>query len=157
MGFLGFLRREKREIVFGDAVAAAVAQLSQGDGSIPTGHTAAMEIAAGWWARGFASATVTSSNPGLARGLTADVLADIGRALCLRGEAVYLMDAADGLRFRKVTAWTITGGPERAEWEYLCTLAGPSGPTDHPSAVYAGFSPHVCRRSQSALAWARAP
>ena len=119
-------REENRNLQFGDAVAAAVAQIAAGETALPTGPTAAMEIAAGWWARGFASASVTPADSAIAKALTADIRADIGRALCMRGESVYLLDGDGGLRLRRVTAWTVSGGPERADWEYICTLAGPT-------------------------------
>ena len=82
-------QREKRELQFGNADTAAVAQAAVGDRALPTGATGAMQTAAGWWARGFASASVSPSDSPLARALAPTMRFDIGRSLCYRGEGQY--------------------------------------------------------------------
>lgn len=72
-----------------------------------------IESCAGLWGRAFAAAESDK--------LGAAMLARIGRALLLKGEAVYLVD-----RLIEVTTWDITGRVDPATWLYRCDLAGPS-------------------------------
>ena len=118
-------RAEKRDINYSDVVAQAAANAAGGDAGILSGTTAAMELAAGWYGRAFASAKVTPAGA-LADALTPEILASIGRALCESGEAVYLMDAGDGLTFTQASAWQVTGGYSRATWMYEVTINGPT-------------------------------
>ena len=118
-------KAEKRNVDYSDAVTAAIAAAALGDGAVLTGRTSAEEVAAGWYARAFASATITPAGP-LADALTPEVLASIGRALCEQGEGVYVMSAENGLTFTQASAWTITGGHTRASWRYTVTINGPT-------------------------------
>ena len=86
---------------------------------------AAVQAAAGQWARAFAVATVDPAVPAT-RMLTAGVLHDLGRSLVLQGEAVYLIDQAGGeLQLLRAADWDIYG--DVRTWTYRLTLSGPSG------------------------------
>ena len=73
----------------------------------------AVEAAAGLWGRAFAAAESDR--------LTAPVLGRIGRALLLRGEAVWVY--VDG-KYYEASSWDIRG---REDWVYRCNLPMPSG------------------------------
>ena len=96
----------------------------RGDGA-DSNAIAAVQAAAGQWARAFAVATVEPAVPAT-RMLTAGVLHDLGRSLVLQGEAVYLIDQAGGeLQLLRAADWDIYGGVR--SWTYRLTLSGPSG------------------------------
>ena len=101
-----------------DAILAGAAGNSSGS----SGATAALEMAASRWAR--ALATARASDPAI----TPALLADIGRALCTRGEVVYdlVVDPVRGLQFIPACDWSVFGDANRATWWYRLTMAGPS-------------------------------
>ena len=121
-----FSRREDREgeapVI--DATETEIARMETG--AIGREHRpealAAMEIAAGFVGRAFASAVV--SGPEAARLLPRGLLMMIGRTLTLRGELVMLPEG-DGLV--PSAAFDIRGGPGAGDWLYRCDVAGPSG------------------------------
>ena len=87
---------------------------------------AAVEIAVGLWGRSFASASVTPVTPAT-MALTPWVLSQIGRRLCLKGEALFEVQVdMDGVELVEASTWTITGDPDRASWRYEMTFPGPS-------------------------------
>ena len=110
--------RESYTDVIIDAILSAAAGSSAGS-AVATG---ALEMAASRWAR--ALATARASHPAI----TPAILADIGRALCVRGECLYdlRVDPVRGLQFIPASDWTVYGGVDRASWWYRLTLAGPS-------------------------------
>ena len=84
----------------------------------------AAAAAAGWWARAFASADLTP-------GVVADAFGPslrgyIGRQLILKGEAVFIMGAENGLTFQPAASWDVIGGPNPASWVYKATVNGPT-------------------------------
>ena len=80
-------------------VADAEAQVT-GEG-IDAGQLAAVQAAAGLWARSFAVASVEPATAATGM-LTAAILHDMGRSLVLQGEAVYLIEAdRAGLRLMR--------------------------------------------------------
>ena len=85
----------------------------------------AVEVAAGWYARAFASADIES--PGVrTAALTPALLGDVARRLVAQGEAVLLVDVEGGMvTLTPATWWTVQGGPRRP-WRYQVTLTGPS-------------------------------
>ena len=85
---------------------------------------AAAQSAAGHWGRGFAAATLEPNTPAT-EALNPAVMYEIGRALCLYGECVYMV-TVDGGRVSVVRAadWDINGV---LVWNYRLTLSGPSG------------------------------
>lgn len=92
-------------------------------GSVSTWATSVVEHAAGVWARALSTADVPPGVP-----LDARLLAEIGRDLARKGEAVYLLDARMDGRFRLLRASTtdVWGDtPDPADWWYRLTLQGP--------------------------------
>ncbi|MCY3845694.1 MAG: hypothetical protein OXH69_19385 [Acidobacteria bacterium] len=85
----------------------------------------AVEIAASWFARAFASADVEPAGVRTA-GLFPSVLGDLARRLVTRGECVHLIDVAGGaVVLTPATSWTVQGAARRP-WRYQVTLTGPS-------------------------------
>ena len=99
------------------AISALAARAAARDARPET--LAALEIAASYVGRAFASAVVSGSEA--ARLLTREALAMIGRSLVLRGELVMLPEAG-GLT--PASTFDIRGGPN--DWAYRCDFAGPS-------------------------------
>ena len=99
---------------------------SNASGQALRGTAAAIEICAGVWGRGMATAEVSPRN-GRTAALTPSTLGYIGRALLLRGEIVFEI----GIQREEITltpaqSWTVTGGIDPASWMYEATFAGPS-------------------------------
>ncbi len=85
----------------------------------------AVEVAAGWYARAFASADVEPAGVRTA-GLTPALLGDVARRLVAQGEAVLLVDVEGGMvTLTPASSWTVQGGPRRP-WRYSVTTSGPS-------------------------------
>ena len=119
-------RTEHRQASYTDGVVAALLARASGTHADVTA-TAAVEAAAGALSRAFASAEITPDTPAT-RGLTPDVLADIGRALIVPGEIVLILAVAEGrVRLLPVASFDVTGAADSATWRYRCDLAGPSG------------------------------
>ena len=122
-----------------------------------TGRAAvgAVEIAAGMFARAFASAGVSPVGVRTA-GVSPDVLAGIARRLVTAGESCHLIEVERGaVVLRECSHWSVTGSA-RGPWRYQVTLAGPSetaalwAPGDqvvhvryatHPSTPWRGRGP----------------
>ena len=140
---------ETREAVnYADAVAdayhtAAVGAL-EGD---PAG-IAALEIASGAWARGFAGAKVTPS--GASEIVTPAVLGLIGRELCRRGDAVFRIAVEAGkVRLDPVGYFNVGGmSPDRERWRYFVSVPAPDG--QQASVIRAPGIVH-CQYSYSSL------
>ena len=106
-----------------DAVALAVLNAS---GQSLRGVPAAVEIAAGTWARGLAAATVTPQNSRTAV-LTPSTLAYIGRYLLKYGEVVFEIGIRRGqLTVTPAQFWRVDGGADPESWSYELTLQGPN-------------------------------
>ena len=115
-------RKETRASYTDLRIADATAAV-QGDG-VDAAAIAAVQAAAGQWARAFAVATVVPETP-VTRALTASVLHDLGRSLVLYGEACWLIDVADSrLQLHRASDWDIFGV---RKWTYRLTISGPSG------------------------------
>ena len=158
---------EKRESApFTDAVVAAIEAQAGGAAAGDPGAIAALETAAGLYARAFAAATV---KPESARRLvSASFLALVGRNLIRRGESIHLLSIQGGLlTATPVGSWDVRGGPDRASWFYRCDVFGPSGnetrfvPHDavihaqyavDPARPWSGLSPMNFARATGALA-----
>ena len=90
------------------------------------GVPAAIEICAGVWQRGMASAEVSPINARTAA-LTPSMLGYIGRHLLLRGELVLELGVSGGqITLTPAQSWLVTGGVDPATWEYEITLQGPN-------------------------------
>ena len=106
--------------------AVLLAQLTTAEGLEASTETLAVtEIAAGLWARAFASARVMPETPAT-EALTPDVLAAIGRALAMHGEYLGELMVIDGrLRVIESCNWDVAG--EVGAWVYRADFAVPSG------------------------------
>ncbi len=103
------------------AISALTASVSATNAR--TWTAGAVECAASLWARCLATATVQPDGIVGPRWL-----AEVGRDLARRGEAVYLLDVAPAGRVRllRATASDVHGdGPDPAEWWYRLTVTGP--------------------------------
>ena len=137
-----------------DTILSEAAGTSSGS----SGATAALEMAASRWARALATARTSHAS------ITPTLLADIARALCTRGEAVYDLniDPSRGLQFVPACNWSIFGGPDRSEWLYQLTLAGPTATrtVTRPASGVAHFmyssSPRRPWQGIGPLGWAAA-
>ena len=119
MRFLGFELR--RATAYPDVLALEdAAKVSD---STAAQAVAAVEIAAGFLGRAFATARLV---PEVAA-VTPSVLELIGRRLVTRGECVHAIDLDTGmLRLTPVSDWDITGPADPREHVYRCDLQGPS-------------------------------
>ena len=153
-------RREVRgSQPFTDAIVDAIAAQAAGTSAGDPGAIAALETAAGLWARSLAAATVTPAVPAL----TADVLALIGRDLIRRGESVFAIEVEDGAPvLLSAGSWDVRGPWRESEWRYRLDLFGPSGNVTRfvPAAavVHVRYAVDPARpwHGLSPLAWARA-
>ena len=99
---------------------------AEGDTEGSVDSLAVVEAAAGLWGRSFASAEVTPSTMAT-DALTPSVLESIGRALLLRGEAVFIIEVEDGVvELVECASWEVSG---RSEWLYRVDIAMPDGNT----------------------------
>ncbi len=121
-------RTEHRQASYTDGVVQAL--LSRASGThADVAATAAVEAAAGALSRAFASAEITPNTPAT-RGITPDVLGQIGRALIVHGEIVLILAVHEGqVRLSPASSWNVTGAADASTWRYRCDLAGPSGTT----------------------------
>ena len=118
-------RPEPRAELRADATALAISALTASVSATAarTWTAAAVEIAAGAWARCLALATVDPAGVVGARWL-----AETGRDLARRGEALALLDVAPGgrLRLLRATSTDVWGdGPDPGDWWYRLTVTGP--------------------------------
>ena len=128
---MGMFRRradvEIRESApFTDAVVQALVSQAEGTRAGDPSAVAALETAAGLYARCFANAAVSPSAAALA--VTPRVRAMIARDLIRRGESVHRIDVVAGaVRLQPVGSWDIRGGPDESGWWYRVDAFGPSG------------------------------
>ena len=120
-------KSEKRESQpFTDAFTTALYELSAGNVPVDPRALGALEVAAGFWSRAFASAKVVPEN-NITRSLTPSVLALIGRELCRRGELVLKIEVSGGnVSLLPAGSWDIEGGPEPSSWTYRIDVFGAS-------------------------------
>ena len=114
--------QETRDDSATDLIIAAI--LSAARGTVAQGASAGLEIAAGYWQRGFATAALAPS------GVLADALLPhlgfIGRELCRRGEAAFEINIDRGITLLPASTITVTGSVHPDTWLYELTLSGPS-------------------------------
>ena len=160
MNWRRFLGLEKRQAApYSDAIVQAIQDRATGISPDP-GGVGALEIAAGLWARGLASATISPASP-VTSALSPAVLASMGRGLVRRGESLFVLDVRDGaLRMLEASSWDVSGGHDPASWVYRVDLPGPSVTASrrYPAAsvVHVRFAVHPSSpwRGVSPLAWA---
>ena len=108
-----------------DAIVTAILAATTGE-SLTALQTAAMEAAAGWWARCFTMATVSPSSS--ASLLTPPILGHVGRTLCQRGECLmWIGTGSYAPMLYPVRDATVMGGTSRASWIYDVNVQGPTG------------------------------
>ena len=157
---------EKRQSggAYSDAIVAAIVARAGGTSIGEPSAIASLEIAAGLWARGFASAELDPPIPAV----TPSVLASIGRELVRRGESLWAIDVRRGeIVLTPAASWDVAGGSDPESWVWRLDLAGPSGgetriypaesvlsfryATD-PKRPWAGVSPISYARATARLA-----
>ena len=117
-------RETRQDTDYGDALLTAIFQQPQGTKGPIKARVGAVATAAGWWARAFASANLTP-------GIVADAFGPslrgyTGRQLILRGEVVFVLDAADGLTLTPAAEWDVKGDADPSTWTYKATINGTS-------------------------------
>lgn len=98
-----------------DTLVNALITAAAGADDAVADNTAVADYAAGMIGRLLSAATITGGGP-----IAAGMLADIGQALTLKGEAVWHIRYP---RLARASGWDITGGPD--DWQYALTLPGP--------------------------------
>ena len=110
----------------------------------------AVQTAAGWWGRAFASATVTPAP--LAATLTPAVLSSIGHALADTGEWLGVIDTMPRLRLLRASSWEVTGGVTPETWTYRVTLPMPNGKVQERTLSHAAVV-HLRYRTLAGAPW----
>ena len=112
---------------FTDAIVSAIQAQATGGALAQPNATAAVETAAGFYARALAAAVVRGA--GMAKdALTPPMLSLAARDLIRRGESIFLVEIESGrLMLRPAGSWDVRGGPRESEWWYRLDLFGPSG------------------------------
>lgn len=127
---------EKRESQpFTDSIVRAIAAEAAGTVAGDPTAIAAVEAAAGLYARSFAGAKVEPADA--ANILTPTVRALIARNLIRRGESVHLVEVAGGMvELIPAGSWDVRGPWHEELWWYRLDTFGPSGNATHfvPSA-----------------------
>ena len=119
-------KNEKRQAGggFTDALVAAIVARAGGASIGEPNAIAALEVAAGVYGRGFASAELDPVIPAV----TPSILASVGRELVRRGESLWAIDVRRGeIELRPAGSWDIAGGSNPKSWVYRLDLFGPSG------------------------------
>ena len=155
-------RTEKRQQsggAYSDAIIALIQSRAGGNSVGEPGAIAALEIAAGLWARAFASAELSPAIPAV----TSSVLASIGRELVRRGQSVWGVDVRRGqITLTPAGSWDVAGGADPASWFYRLDLFGPSGnetrvyPSESVLHFKFGVDPARPWQGTSPLSFARA-
>ena len=123
----GFGKAEHRDADATDAIVSALLAGAAGTGVAPHAEAlAAVEVAAGLWGRSFASASVTPTTSATST-LTPGILRDMGRALALRGEGLWVIDFDGGLVLTQASSWEVEGGPRPESWRYATSTPMPGG------------------------------
>ena len=121
---------EARETVAGSYTDTLIqGLLAQAQGTVrgDPNATAAVEVAAGVWARALAAATVTPATS-RTRAVTPSLLALVGREWMRVGEALFLLQVdARGLTLAPASTWDVWGESDESTWRYRLDVEGPSG------------------------------
>ena len=125
--------------------------------------TAAVEAAAGAWARTFGSAAVENAPDDVIEALSPLVLSQIGRDLIRKGESLLVISIGDDgeLSLTPASGWAVSGATaEVSSWAYRVEDQGPSGRRTRnlPSAgvIHAVYSYDPSRpwQGRGPLSWA---
>ena len=115
------------------------------------GTAAAIEICAGVWQRGMATAEVTPMN-GRTAALTPSVLGHIGRYLLRYGEVLFEIGVGlRGITLTPAQHWTVTGGIDPDSWMVRVHLSVPFHLCHQDASSGTSSAPDVCTVTQSAL------
>ena len=154
-------RTEKRESQpFTDAVVGAIFAQAAGSVAADPSGLAALEVAAGLYARSFAAASIEPAE--LRPVVGPAVRALIARNLIRRGESVHLIEVNSGqLRLIPVGSWDVRGPWHESAWWYRVDTFGPSGNATHytpaSAVVHARYAIDPARpwHGVAPLDWAR--
>ena len=151
---------------FTDAVVGALFAGAAGTVAADPSGLAALEVAAGLYARSFAAAEVDP--PELRPVVGPAVRALIARNLIRRGESIHVIDVDRGtVRLIPAGSWDVAGPWDESAWWYRCDVFGPSGNTTRytpasavvhcryavdPSRPWHGVAPLDWARSTGTLA-----
>ena len=109
------------------AVVQAIIAAAEGSREGDPSATAALETAAGLYARCFANAVV-SPDTATTRAITPRVRSMIARDMIRRGESIHQIEVEAGaVHLQPVGSWDVRGGPDERTWYYRCDVFGPSG------------------------------
>ena len=160
---LPWQKRERRQASgFSDLIVASREDAAF-DGSARVAATAAVEAAAGAWARAFASASVENVPADVIEAVSPVVLAQIGRDLVRQGEAVFAIDMTrtGEIMLTPCASFDILGPTaDPTTWTYRLTDDGPSGTrTRHlasDAVIHCMYARHAARpwSGVGPLAWA---
>lgn len=88
----------------------------------------AVETALGTWERVFSCFEPAPMNDRRTAGITAALLAQVGRSLALRGECVFVIEVDAGqVALIPASSWDVRGPARPAAWVYRVDVIGPSG------------------------------
>lgn len=145
---------------FTDAVVQALLAQAAGGVTADPSATAALEAAAGAYARAFAVADVTPDTPAT-RALTPALLGLAARCLIRAGEFCWAIEVYQGgVRLTPAASWDVRGRWDSMTWRYRVDLFGPSGNITRnlpaASVVHGRYSVDPARPwlGVSPLAWA---
>ena len=107
-----------------DAIISSIVSAAGGTATGNPGAIAALETAAGLWARAMQAATLAPDIPAI----TPSILGLIARDLIRRGESVFALEVEGGIPvLRPAGSWDVRGSWREADWWYRLDLFGPSG------------------------------
>ena len=118
--------RETRQASYSEAVSSALLAVAKGVGNLS--QTGAVETAASTVAKALALSKVLPMDNKTV-GLTAPLLASIGRQLVVRGECVFVIEIRAGaVRLIPASSFDVSGSSLFAEdWSYRCDVFAPNG------------------------------
>ena len=119
-------RRTEKRAGYTDAIIQELQRRTQTLSADPE-RTAAAQSAGGLWGRCLAVARVTPASP-ITKTLTPSVLYSIGRALCLRGQALmwFTLDGNMTPRLWHIGEYDVSGNHDPTSWTYRATIEGPT-------------------------------
>ena len=122
-----FTKRTEDRASYTDAAIAQILADAGGQGTLDHRNLSAAQTAAAATGRALAAATVKGADT-RRTGFTSAVLYDIGCALMLDGEGVFMIEVSSGgaVMLTRASDHEIIGGPDPASWRYRVTLAGPT-------------------------------
>lgn len=141
-------RTEQRASGYTDLLVQAALRRATGGGRDPS-LTAAVQTAAGIWARAMAAAVVAPANMATAA-VTPAVLHCIGRDLVLCGESLWQFGAMPA-RLMRPSDFDLVGGADPRTWRYRLTFNGPT--RDATATASAADVVHVRLNETAAEPW----